>query len=316
MHDAVLYTGAKPLLLRAFFEAIVRVAHATGDASLSLADRVLALMKESIIPFARTDSAVSSGSGTSASAFMAEFASPPVRDKLAQFKSLLHALFARYAGVELPPAALASAIAAASASTTSDSASGAEIAGASAAASAADAPPPPTKQQLAPDLTAAIGAVSLGVRDVIQMFRDFGVLDTDQLTVAAVVRAMVGLSESESENESADQGEQAGTEMQYLDSAILYDQFVEGVVRCADQKFALALDTPTAPPSVAATPLPADPAAAGAGAEAAAAGSDPAAAGDAASAEGAGEGGSAATQRAMPLDRKLQQFCLMFTRAV
>ena len=82
--DAMLPTGAKPLLLRAFFEAIVRVAHATGDASLSLADRVLALMKESVIPFARTDSASASAGGTSASAFMAEFASPPVRDKLAQ----------------------------------------------------------------------------------------------------------------------------------------------------------------------------------------------------------------------------------------
>jgi hypothetical protein len=120
------------------------------------------------------------------------------------------------------------------------------------------------------------------------------VSESEHLPSSMVIKAMAGLMES---NED---------EMQYLDSDILYDQFVEGMVRCADQCFLMAVDTPpvVVTESVAAEAAPAE------ATEPAAPASEAVEGQQAADAEPKKE-----VAPPMPLDRKFAQFCLMFARA-
>jgi hypothetical protein len=85
--------------MRGFLEALVRLAHSTGDASKPVSVRLLVMLKDTVLPKARTEE---STVAPVVSAFAREFSSDAVRDKIHQHQSLLHALFARYAGVPLP----------------------------------------------------------------------------------------------------------------------------------------------------------------------------------------------------------------------
>ena len=125
---------------------------------------------------------------------------------------------------------------------------------------------------------------------------------------------MAGLTETELPD--------GASELHYLDSDVLYDQFVEGMARCADQRLLEAVDV-SAIEAVAAAAASTEAAANGDSAPAPVDGDAGGAGGEAPAAVTSAEGGDAvapdvapAEKRAlpMPLDRKLQQFFAMFTK--
>ena len=58
--------------------------------------------------------------------------------------------------------------------------------------------------------------------------------DAEHLPASFVIKAMAGLTETELPD--------GASELHYLDSEVLYDQFVEGMARCADQRLLEAVD--------------------------------------------------------------------------